>query len=102
MVYSGYPVYISFPFVCFRNYEDLRIATSGEGINMGEYGDVFHFKEDGSFRGRRRKTLEEWKVDPSVIAIIEDGLPSGWAKIVRQFPDGKRVFFKSPTKSHIG
>jgi hypothetical protein len=47
------------------------------------------------------RSLDEWRGDPDVLFITEEGLPPGWAKIVKRYNDGKRAFFKSPTKSYI-
>jgi hypothetical protein len=48
------------------------------------------------------KTIDEWRADPTVLSVTEEGLPFGWAKIVKRSSCGtKRVFFKSPTKSSI-
>jgi hypothetical protein len=50
----------------------------------------------------RPKTIDEWKADPTVLSVVEEGLPPGWAKIVKKSGIKKkcqRAFFKSPTKS---
>jgi hypothetical protein len=48
------------------------------------------------------KTIDDWKADPTVLSVTEEGLPPGWAKIVKLLPCGsKQVFFTSPTNSHI-
>jgi hypothetical protein len=52
--------------------------------------------------GRRARTLDAWKADPTVVSVVEKGLPPGWAKIVRRSQTGdKRVFFKSSTTACI-
>jgi hypothetical protein len=56
----------------------------------------------GKGRDPRVKTVEEWRADPTVLSVTEEGLPPGWAKIVKRSQGGnKKVFFKSPTKSRI-
>jgi hypothetical protein len=53
-------------------------------------------------RVSRPKTIDEWKADPTVLSITEEGLPPGWAKIVRRSYCGrKRVSFSSPTRACI-
>ncbi len=53
-------------------------------------------------RASRVKTIDEWRADPTVLSVTEEGLPPGWAKIVKRSPCGsKKVFFASPTKGHI-
>jgi hypothetical protein len=48
------------------------------------------------------KTIDEWKADPTVLSVTGEGLPLGWAKIVKRLPCGSnKVFFTSPTKLHI-
>jgi hypothetical protein len=54
----------------------------------------------------RAKTIDEWKADPTVLSVIEEGLPPGWTKIVKKAGNKnkrvfKKVFFKSSTKNCI-
>jgi hypothetical protein len=55
--------------------------------------------EGHSLRG---KTIDEWKADPTALSVTEEGLPPGWAKIVKRLANGrKKVYFQSPTKGCI-
>jgi hypothetical protein len=53
-------------------------------------------------RSSRGTTIDEWKADPTVLSVTEEGLPPGWAKIIKRSQGGnKKVFFKSPTTACI-
>ena len=69
---------------------------------MNDYGDVLWFYDDNApTRTQPSKSVDEWKEDPTVVSVTEEGLPPGWVKIIQNSPKGKRVFFKSPTKARI-
>jgi hypothetical protein len=70
---------------------------------MEKYGDVLRLYANSSCHPHAPKSIEEWKSDPSVLSITDEGLPPGWVKIIRQYRGGKekRVIFKSPSKGMI-
>jgi hypothetical protein len=85
----------------FRSYDKLRAVAAREGLELDKYGDVLTFHADNTGPGRPSKKVEDWRADPCVLSVTEEGLPPGWAKIVRQCPKGRSIFFKSPTKTRI-
>ncbi len=66
---------------------------------MDEYGGALRLHDDNV---APCKSVEDWKADPSVISVTEEGLPPGWVKIVQRQCSGKpKVFFKSPSRPNI-
>jgi hypothetical protein len=64
------------------------------------FPEMFATARKGKGRDPRVKTVQEWRADPTVLSVTQDGLPPGWAKIVKRSQGGnKKVFFKFPTKS---
>jgi hypothetical protein len=93
-------IWILFSFLS-STYDEIRAVAKKEGICLEEYGDVLRLHDDNAVQVQPPRTVEEWKSDPSVVSVTDEGLPPGWVKIIRQFPGGKRAIFKSPTKGTI-
>ncbi len=96
---------------------EAAVESPEEGVNFDDCPTAFNFDvcndldESSSTppeisstapqrRGTRAKTIDEWKADPTVVSVTEEGLPPGWTKIVKRPQGGnKRVFFKSSTRN---
>jgi hypothetical protein len=90
-----------FSLLSYRSNDKVRAVARRECIDMERYSDALRFHADNTGPGRPSKRVEEWKADPCVLSVTEEGLPPGWVKIVRQCPKGRSVFFKSPTRTRI-
>jgi hypothetical protein len=76
------------------------MVAEREGITLAKYDDVLKLHDDTAVRAS--KSVKDWKADPSVICVTEQGLPVGWVRIVRRTPKGHAlVFFKSPRRANI-
>jgi hypothetical protein len=75
----------------------IREVAESEGVDMDKYGEVLKLHENHA----HRKSVEQWKADPTVVSVTDAGLPPGWVKIIQKRKRGKRVFFRSPSEACI-